>query len=485
MTRLLFAAAECTPFIKTGGLADVIGSLPKALKGKELDIRVVLPKYGQISEQWKKKMNPVKSITVPLAWRNQYCGIDSLEHEGILFYFIDNEYYFSREGLYGFYDDGERFAFFSRAVLQILPHIDFHPDILHCHDWHTAMISVFLKTHYQHNPYYQNIKTIYTIHNLMYQGVFPYTLLEDILGLDHKHFSIDGLEYHGQINFMKGGIIFSDLLTTVSKTYAEEIQTPYFGETLDGLLRKRKKYLYGIINGIDENFYNPKTDPFIFSNYARSYKRKVKNKEKLQEALKLTVDPNLPMIAIVSRLVNSKGIDLIAHVLEDLIALDLQIVVLGTGEEKYENLFRSHAVRYPQKLAAKIEFDEGLAHQIYAASDMFLMPSRFEPCGIGQLIALRYGSIPIVRETGGLKDTVQSYNEYTQEGNGFSFTHYNAHDMLYTVKRALQYYQDKKIWDTIFKNALQADFSWKKSAEQYLFLFENLLKKTASNNLGG
>ncbi|SHK04407.1 starch synthase [Geosporobacter subterraneus DSM 17957] len=480
MIKVLFAAAEGTPFIKTGGLADVIGSLPKALQQKDLDIRVVLPKYKTIPLQWKETMRPIKSIMVSLGWRTQYCGIEVFDYEGISFYFIDNEYYFGREGLYGYEDDGERFAFFSRAILEILPHIDFQPDILHCHDWHTALVSVFLKSHYKNNGFYQGIKTIYTIHNLMYQGVFPHSILADLLGLDDQYFTIDTLEYHGQINYMKGGIIFSDLLTTVSKTYAEEIQSPYFGETLDGLLRKRKKHLYGIVNGIDYDTYNPNTDPYIPSNYVRSLQKKGINKEKLQELLGLPVNKETPMVAIISRLVSSKGLDLIAHVLEDLMALDLQMVVLGTGEEKYENLFRSTAERYPYKLAARIQFDDRLAHQIYAASDLFLMPSRFEPCGIGQLIALRYGSIPVVRETGGLKDTVQSYNEYTQEGNGFSFTHYNAHDMLYTLRRALQYYQDKKIWGRIIKNAIRCDYSWKKSAEEYISLYQCLLHKSDS-----
>ena len=478
MIKVLFAAAEGTPFIKTGGLADVIGSLPKALLQKEIDIRVILPKYSSIPSQWKDLMTPVKSISVPLGWRTAYCGIEFLTYEGISFYFIDNEHYFGREGLYGYEDDAERFAFFSRAVLEALPHIDFQPDILHCHDWHTAMISVFLKTHYRDNEFYREIKTIYTIHNLMYQGIFPHNILSDLLGLDDHYFTIDTLEYHGQINYMKGGIIFSDLLTTVSKTYAEEIQSPYFGETLDGLLRKRKKYLYGIVNGIDYDIYNPNTDPYISSNYVRSLPKKAANKEKLQESMGLSVNSEVPMVAIISRLVSPKGLDLIAHVLEDLLALDLQMVVLGTGETKYENLFRSAAERYPHKLAARIQFDDGLAHQIYAASDLFLMPSRFEPCGIGQLIALRYGCIPVVRETGGLKDTVQSYNEYTQEGNGFSFTHYNAHDMLYTLLRALKYYQDKKIWGTIFKNAIRCDYSWKKSADNYIDLFQSLLHKS-------
>ncbi|KXG75269.1 glycogen synthase GlgA [Thermotalea metallivorans] len=474
MLKILHVASEATPFVKTGGLADVIGSLPKALQQKGMDVRVVLPKYGTIPEQWRSQMRWKKSITVPLAWRNQFCGIETVQHDGITFYFIDNEYYFHRKHIYGYDDDGERFAYFSRAVLEILPHMDFQPQILHCHDWHTGLVSVFLESFYSHLPFYEKIRTVFTIHNLQYQGIFPKHLLSDVLGLDESYFTMDSLEYYGQINYMKGGLVFSDLLTTVSKSYGEEIQTPYYGENLDGLLKKRRKHLFGIVNGIDYDLYNPANDPYIFLPYHDSLQDKSFNKIKLQESLGLPIDSNTPMVAIVSRLVSSKGLDLIAHVLDELLSLDLQMVVLGTGEEKYELLFRRAAERFPHKLSAHIQFDEKLARQIYAASDLFLMPSRFEPCGIGQLIALRYGSVPIVRETGGLKDTVQAYNDYTCTGNGFSFTHYNAHDMLFTVRRALQYYQDKKLWSRIFENAIHSDYSWRQSAQQYINLYKTL-----------
>ncbi|MBB6215788.1 starch synthase [Anaerosolibacter carboniphilus] len=478
MVKILHIASEASPFIKTGGLADVIGSLPKALHEKGLDVRVVLPKYGTIEQHWKEQMVWEKSITVPLAWRNQFCGIETICYEGITFYFLDNEYYYNRDHIYGYEDDGERFAFFCRAALAFLPHIDFQPQILHCHDWHTGLVSVFLEAFYNHLPFYQNMGTIFTIHNLQYQGVFPKYFLGDVLGLDDSYFTIDSLEYQGQINFMKGGLVFSDLLTTVSKSYSEEIQTPYFGESLDGLLRKRRKQLFGIINGIDYDLYSPNKDPHIFLPYYDNLQDKSFNKVKLQEALGLSVDSNTPMIAIISRLVSSKGLDLVVHILDELLSLDVQLVILGTGEAKYEELFQQAMIRYPSKLSVHIQFDDSLARKIYAASDLFLMPSRFEPCGIGQLIALRYGSIPIVRETGGLKDTVQSYNDYRCTGNGFSFTHYNAHDMLFTIQRALKSYQDKKLWIKVFKNAIYSDFSWHQSAQQYTHLYKTLTFQT-------
>ena len=474
MLKVLHIASEASPFMKTGGLADVIGSLPKALQEKGVDVRVVLPKYGTIAQHWKDQMVWEKSITVPLAWRNQFCGVETIRHEGITFYFLDNERYYNRDRIYGYEDDGERFAFFCRAALAFLPHVDFQPQILHCHDWHTGLVSVFWEAFYSHLPFYQNMRSVFTIHNLQYQGIFPKYFLGDVLGLDDSYFTIDTLEYQDQINFMKAGLIFSDLLTTVSKSYSEEIQTPYFGETLDGLLRKRKKQLFGIVNGIDYDLYSPSKDPHIFLPYQDNLQDKSFNKIKLQEDLGLSVDSNTPMIAIVSRLVSAKGLDLVAHVLDELLSLDIQLVILGTGDEKYEHLFQQAMIKYPSKLSTHIQFDDSLARKIYAASDLFLMPSRYEPCGIGQLIALRYGSIPIVRETGGLKDTVQAYNDYRCTGNGFSFTHYNAHDMLFTIQRALRSYQDKKLWQKVFENAIHSDFSWYQSAQQYINLYKTL-----------
>lgn len=473
MTKVLFVAAEAVPFVKTGGLADVIGSLPKELLKEGIDVRVILPKYGDIPDRYREMMTPVVTLDVPMGWRRQYCGIEQLEHQGVTFYFVDNEYYFKRRGLYGYYDDGERFAFYSRAVLESLRHLDFSPDVLHCHDWHTAAVHVLLNAHYR--AFYPRLRTVFTIHNLKYQGVFPPSVLSELLDLGSEYFTPDKLEFHGAVNYMKGGLAYADMLTTVSRSYAQEIQTPYYGEKVDGLLRARSHQLVGIVNGIDYDVYNPQHDEYIFMPYTwRSTKRKNQNKIKLQEHVGLPINPDVPVLAIVSRLVEAKGLDLIAHVFEEIISQDLQLVVLGTGESHYESMFQVAAYRYPEKVSANIFFDDALAHKIYAGADMFLMPSQFEPCGIGQLIALRYGALPIVRETGGLKDTVQSYNQYTGEGNGFTFANYKAHDMLYTIRWALGLYGDKQVWESIVKNAMKNDFSWRQSAKQYVQLYKTL-----------
>jgi starch synthase len=469
--NVLFVAAECTPFIKTGGLADVIGSLPKELNRQGTPTRVMLPKYGDIPQTYRNQMRPVAQLTVSVGWRRQYCGIEELVLDGVHYYFIDNEYYFKRPGIYGFYDEAERFAFFCRAVLESLPHLGFRPDILHGHDWHTGMVSVLLKTQYQSDPFYQNIRTVFTIHNLKYQGNFPYGILGDLLGLDDTYFTSDKLEFYGDVSFLKGGLVYSDLLTTVSKTYALEIQTPYYGERLDGLLRARRESLFGILNGLDYDEYNPETDPHLYVP-ATTPNWKKQNKTALQQELGLPVREDIPVIGIVSRLVQQKGFDLIAHVIEEILRLNLQLIVLGTGEERYENLFRYVQQRRPEKVSVKIGFNEGLARKIYAASDLFLMPSLFEPCGISQLIALRYGTVPIVRETGGLVDTVLPYNCYTGEGNGFSFRHYNAHDMLDTIHRALDAHHKHNVWLSIIENGKAFDYSWQKSASEYRKLYD-------------
>lgn len=472
--KVLFAASEGVPFAKTGGLADVIGSLPQALKELGIDVRVILPKYSDIPIHFRDSMVCLKVFSVPVGWRNVYCGLEQLEYQGITYYFIDNEHYFKRPGLYCYGDDPERYAFFCRAVLEALGQMDFEPQVIHCHDWHTGMIPVFLKAHYQANPHYQGIKTVFTIHNLQYQGVFPKSILGDLLGLGEEYFTLDGVEFYEQVSFMKGGLNFADLLTTVSETYAQEIQTPYFGERLDGLLRYRRERLYGIVNGIDVEYYNPSTDQYICAPYAWDcLEPKGFNKTSLQQILGLPQRAEVPVIGLVSRLVSQKGLDLIAHVLEELLSEDIQLVVLGTGESWFEEIFRSAARRHPQKVSANILFGTTLAHRIYAGSDIFLMPSQFEPCGLGQLIALRYGAIPVVRETGGLRDTIQAYREYTGEGNGFSFTHYNAHDFLHTVRRALHFYGKPELWQKLVQNAMKSDFSWYKSAQKY----ENLYKK--------
>ncbi|AHV97681.1 glycogen synthase GlgA [Paenibacillus sabinae] len=471
--KVMFAAAESHPFIKTGGLADVIGALPKALRDAGVDVRVILPKYRGISEKYRAKMEPVKVIEVPVGWRNQYCGIELLNYDGVPVYFIDNEYYFGRDGVYGYLDDAERFSFYNRAVLEVLPAIDFQPDVLHCHDWHAAVIPMLLDGHYRSNPFYSNIRTVFTIHNLLYQGVFPYEVLSDLLGLDGSYFL--GVEYYGNVNFMKGGIVYSDHVTTVSPTYAEEIRTPHFGYGLDGLLNARADHLSGIVNGIDTKAYNPATDPKIFTKYRNNLLKKTENKISLQQELGLPVAPHIPLVGMVTRLVDSKGLDLVTRVLDEILYYDnVQFVVLGTGDEVYERWFREAAWRYPTKLSSQIKFSDELSRKIYAASDLFLMPSKFEPCGISQLLALRYGSVPVVRETGGLNDTVQSYNEETGEGNGFTFTNYNAHDMMNTLRRGISLYNKPEHWKRVTRNAFKGDYSWDISAQQYIDIYDKI-----------
>ncbi|AFS77673.1 glycogen synthase GlgA [Gottschalkia acidurici 9a] len=477
--KVLIVASESVPFIKTGGLADVIGSLPKALKDKNIDVRVMLPLYKDIIFKYGEKLKYKTNKNVQLSWRSQYCGIFEMEYDGVIFYFIDNEYYFKRDGVYGYYDDAERFAFYSKAVLDVLPILDFKPDILHCHDWHTGLVSVFLKTHYMHNDFYKNMKTLFTIHNLHYQGVFSKDILRDILDLGEENFTIETLEYSGAVNCMKGGIVFSDLISTVSKTYAKEITYPYFGEGLDGILRKREGDLRGIVNGIDEKLYDPQNDPYIYHNYnLETIENKVKNKLKLQEELSLNLNENTPIISIVSRLVDIKGMDLVIHVIEEIMnTLDVQIVILGTGDKVYEDTFKYMEYKYSGRISANIMFNNELANKVYASSDMLLMPSRLEPCGLSQLIALRYGTIPIVRETGGLNDTVKFFNKATGEGNGFTFKNFNAHDMLFTIKKAIDTYRNEDMWNKIISNAMKEDYSWDNSALEYIELYNKLAVK--------
>ncbi|SNT13320.1 starch synthase [Anaerovirgula multivorans] len=473
--KVLFIASEAVPFVKTGGLGDVIGSLPKALNKEGIEARIVLPKYEDIPQILKKEMKWLKNIRVEVGWRNQFCGIEKIEYDGVIFYFIDNEYYFKRKGLYGFYDDGERYAFFCRGALEILPHVDFQPDILHCHDWQSGMVSTLLKAHYHNNSYYQKMKTVFTIHNLQYQGIFPHSILEDLLGLGDEYFTIDGVEFYQNVSFMKGALNFSDRITTVSNTYAEEIQSSFYGERLEGLLQKRKQDLYGVLNGLDYSIYNPSTDPHLFTPYnINDIEKKPENKLKLQEMLGIEIAQEKLLIAMITRLTSQKGLDLVECVIEDIVSKDLQLVILGTGEERYEQLFKRLAEKYPQKVSANICFDSKLAQQIYGASDMFLMPSLFEPCGLSQLIALRYGSLPIVRETGGLKDTVIPFNQYTEEGNGFSFANYNGHEMLHTIERAIETYKNKDLWKKLVRKAMSMDYSWKQSAQKYKKLYQSL-----------
>ena len=477
--KILYVAAEAVPFAKTGGLADVAGSLPKALKADGVDVRVIMPKFGKIPEAYRNAMEHVYDGELPVAWRKKYVGLDKYELDGVTYYFVDNEEYFNREGFYGYDDDAERFSFFSRAVLDLLPAMDFWPDVIHTNDWHAGLVNVFLKLEHMGDARYERIKTVYTIHNLKYQGVFPKDVMPDVLGLDWKYFNNGDLEFYDAVNFMKGGIIYADAITTVSKTYAKEIQYPYFGEHLDGLLRSREQDLSGIVNGIDYDVYNPRTDKYIFETYdEESLDRKLDNKTELQKSLGLPERRNVPLIAIVSRLVEPKGMDLVVRMMDEILQHeDIQLVVLGTGEKRYEDWFKGLAWRYPKKVSVNIYFSNELAQRIYAGADIFLMPSNYEPCGIGQLIALRYGTIPVVRQTGGLKDTVQQYNKYTQEGNGFVFDNYNAHEMMYALKRALSFYGNYEIWHKIQLNAVQSDFSWKRSAKEYEALYERLTAK--------
>lgn len=473
--NVLFAAAECVPFMKTGGLADVAGSLPEALNEKGADVRVIMPLYASVKDVYRAQMKELGFIYVSVGWRHVYCGIKELVHEGVVYYFIDNEHYFRRGSAYGYGDDGERYAFFCRAVLDALPVMGFIPDVLHCHDWHTGMIPALLKHHYWHRPEYSHMKTVFTIHNLQYQGNYPHQALGDWLGLQNEMFTPDGVEYHGSVSFMKAGIQLADRVTTVSPTYANEIRTAEYGYGMDGTLRAKGERLLGVVNGIDARSYNPETDLFIPFPYKDSLKLKKQNKTALQQELGLPVNDAIPLIGMVGRLVDQKGLPLVLEVLDELLQTeDIQLVLLGTGEPEMEHAFRAAQYRYPGKMVSWIGFDDGVARRIYAASDMFLMPSLFEPCGISQLLALRYGSLPIVREVGGLKDTVQSYNEWTGEGNGFSFANYNSRDMLNTIRYAIHIWWNESHRSKLTAAAFAGDYSWGASAEQYIALYKEL-----------
>lgn len=474
--NILIVASEAHPFIKTGGLGDVIGALPVALNDLGADVRVVIPNYRDIKKEIKENLKYIDNFTVNVGWRNQYCGILEYEHEGVKFYLLDNEYYFNRGGLYGYYDDGEKFAFFDRAVLEFAKHIDWVPDILHCNDWQTGMVPVLLKLEYSKEEKFKNMKTMFSIHNLFFKGMFDPKVLPELFGYDYESFNNGSLEHYGAVSFLKGGINYADKVTTVSKSYAEEIKTPEYGEQLEGLLRYRSSALEGIVNGIDYKEYNPEEDKYIYSTYSvNDLENKKINKEELQKELGLTVNKDVPMIGLVSRLTHQKGCDLIINILEELLKEDIQVVVLGTGDYMYEESFKSFQGRHPNKISANIKFSNELAHKIYAASDMFLMPSLFEPCGLGQLIALRYGSIPIVRETGGLKDTVTPYNEYDETGNGFGFKNYRFEELLNIIKYALKIYENKDKWNNIVRQAMSADNSWEKSAKEYIEIYNQLI----------
>ena len=479
MKNILFVAAESVPFIKTGGLADVVGSLPKCFDKQYYDVRVVIPYYSCIKEHLKGQIGYRDHFYMSFNGREHYVGIMETFYDGVRFYLIDNQEYFNCDKpYYGMPADIEKFVYFSKAALSILPVVGFRPDVIHCHDWQTGLVPVYLKERFQGGEFYRGIKSVMTIHNLKFQGIWDIKTIKYVSGLSDYYFTPDKLEYAKDANMLKGGLVFADAITTVSNTYAEEIKTEFYGEGLDGLMRARAHDLRGIVNGIDYAEYNPETDHYIEKNYSATTfrKEKVKNKLALQRQLGLPENPQTMMIGVVSRLTDQKGFDLIAYIMDELCQDNIQLVVLGTGEERYENMFRHFAWKYGDKVSAQIYYSEELSHKIYAASDAFLMPSLFEPCGLSQLMSLRYGTVPIVRETGGLKDTVEPYNEYESTGTGFSFSNYNAHEMLGSIRYAEQIYYDKKReWNKIIDRAMAKDFSWQASALQYQEMYDWLI----------
>lgn len=472
--KVLFAASEVSPFAKVGGLADVTGSLPGALRKERVETRVVMPKYRVIRPELMKDAVFLGSTYIAMGWRRQYAGLFSLVRDGITYYFIDNEYYFGGDRVYGYMEgEAEKYAFFSLAVLELLPLMGFEPDILHCHDWQTGLIPVLLKTRFSH----LNIKTVFTIHNLKYQGIYGIELLKDLMGLDDSLFTSKGLEFYGGASFIKGGLVFADRITTVSRTYAQETKTEFYGERMDGVLRSRDKDYIGILNGIDYNEYNPQTDPLIAAHYnADDISGKEKCREALEDELGLERSHS-PIIAMVGRLYEQKGLALVERMLHELLLSDdFRFIVLGSGDRGYETLFQNAQQWYNKRVRAVIGFDNALAHRIYAGADLLLMPSLFEPCGLSQMIAMRYGTLPIVRLTGGLADTVHPYNRYEGTGDGFAFENFNAHDMAYTIRFALETVKDGAAKEKLIYNAMTADNSWKKSAKEYKALYRSLIK---------
>ena len=477
--KVLFAAFEAAPFIKTGGLGDVAGSLPAHIKSDEYDARVILPLLGSIPEEYKSKMKYVMNFEVPLGWRKQYCGLFTLRMNGMMYYFLDNEYYFKRHQVYGELDDGERVAFFSKAVLETIMYIskNFSPDILHCNDWHTALIPVFLREHYNGQRIYDKIKTVFTIHNLKFQGQYNRGLTGDVLGLNGT--PAEGQMIHNDaVNFLQGAVIYSDAVTTVSPTYADEICTPGYGEELEGLFESRRYKLSGIINGIDRDSYDPEKDSALPANFGPgSLEGKAECKKALQREFGLKEDPDVPLFAMVSRLTTQKGANLIADLLPTFKEMDMQLIVLGTGDYLYEHAIGDYAYHNGEKIAASIKFDEKLSRRIYAGADVFLMPSAFEPCGLAQMISMRYGTLPLVRETGGLKDTVSGYWDAGEEANGFSFKDFDSTGLYNTVKLAIDlWYDNKEVWSKMQQNAMSMNYGWEESAAKYRELYDGLLK---------
>ena len=479
MKKILFVSSEAVPYIKTGGLADVVGSLPKYFDRNEYDVRVMLPKYACMDAAFLPNLRFVCHFYVNLNWRKQYVGILESEYRGIHYYFVDNEFYFAGSSPYNnIYEDVEKFAYFSKAVLASLPYIDYAPDVIHCHDWQTGLVPVYLHTAFGDDNFYAGIKTVFSIHNLKFQGRWRIREVIDITGLPEQIFNDKELESYGEANYLKGGVVYADAVTTVSPSYANEITTQEGGEGLHGLMNARRNVLHGILNGIDYDEFNPQTDPYIESNFSSKsvLSGKKANKVALQKELGLPVRESAFVIGIVSRLTEQKGFDLVSYIMDDLVSqLDVQIVILGTGESKFENVFHHFHSQYPDKVSAYIGYSEEKAHKIYASADAFLMPSLFEPCGLSQLMSMRYGTIPIVRETGGLKDTVQAYNEYENTGTGFSFCNFNADDMKYVVEYAYHVFRDeRKAWEDMMQRAMAQNFSWNKSAGEYEKLYDSL-----------
>ncbi len=476
--KVLYCTSEARPFAATGGLADVAGSLPQALRLRLIGCRVVMPLYEDIPQELRDNMKFITSLSVPVAWRRQYCGVFEARSGGVIYYLIDNQYYFKRHGLYGHYDDAERFAFLSRAALEMLPYIDFKPDIIHCNDWQTALVPIYFSIFYANNDWYKGIETVLTIHNIQYQGKYGKEVVEDVLGIPNSDISV--LEYDDCINLLKGGIECANRVTTVSPTYASEILDPWFSHDLDSILKEREWKLSGILNGIDTVSYDPANDSDIFASYsAEDISGKAKNKQGLQERLNLNQDPDVPLIGMVTRMVPHKGLDLVKETLDQFMGeTNAQFVVLGSGDWEYENFFKDMQNKYPGRFCACFGFVPELSRKIYAGTDILLMPSKSEPCGLAQMIALRYGSIPIVRETGGLKDSIQDSGD--GEGNGFTFKTYNGGDMLNAIHRALEGYANQENWRILVERAMKCDFSWGRSANEYIRLYRELMKENKS-----
>lgn len=475
---VLFATFEAVPFVKTGGLGDVAGSLPAALNREGCDARVIMPLLSCIPWEFRERMEHVCDFYFNLSWRNLYCGIEKLEYNGVVYYFVDNKYYFDRGGAYGYFDDGERMAYLSKAVVECIQYLpDFTVDVLHCNDWHVALAPVFLREFFQQSELYRRIKTVFTVHNLKFQGQMSAFMLGDVLGLDDKPAAVSQLRVdNDSISFLRGALNYSDAITTVSETYSGEIQNSFYGEHEEEIFRRRADVLYGILNGIDTDIYDPATDKDIAANYSlKSLKGKAECKAALQKELGLEVNPDKPLIIMVGRLTQQKGMDLVKCVLSEILYSGMQVAVLGTGDREYENLLNYFAANNPKDMSCSIRFDDKLSHRMYAGADILLMPSLFEPCGLSQMIAMRYGTLPLVRETGGLRDSVKRYNKFTHEGTGFGFCNYNAHEMLYKLKECNELYvNSKKEWKHLMKNAMMEDFSWKNAAQKYISVYRHL-----------